>query len=324
MTDNRFNSLNDYEQLKRKNRRRLVGAFVMVVLAGLLLAKVLNQNSNHQETAQSISINGDASDAGAASETIAAPQVAINNQAASADDASDLSPAAVLEPAPEGNTRSTELANPLAGGTQAQAASAEQPPAAVSEPAQASSQAETPKPAVPAASRTVPAPAVIINNNRAGAADNQAAEKAAAEKQAAQRAAEARKREAAAKQAEQRKAQAAREQARKQAGTAQKAPQTSAQSGSKADPQAILEGRAGAVSSGTAIIQAGAYSNQEQARQIQQKLSAAGVSAHISEAQTSKGNIYRVRTGSYASRAAANQALQKIRAQGIDAMVIGQ
>ena len=39
MANPRLNSLDEYEQLKRKNRRRLVGASAMVVLAGILLAK---------------------------------------------------------------------------------------------------------------------------------------------------------------------------------------------------------------------------------------------------------------------------------------------
>ncbi len=380
MADNRLNSLNDYEQLKRRNRRRLVGASVMVLLAGLLLAKVLNQGDS-QDTAQSISING-ASDVQTASET-EAPQVAINNQAAPADDASDLSPAAVLEPAPEGNTRATVLENPLAS-TETPVAPAETEAvdpdkvfedAVVNEPVESTVAAETPKaavaetkPAAPAArnnAAAVPPPVVVINNRAADkpatapakpTADKQAADKAAAEQKAAQqrqaeqRAADARQREAqqaAAKTAEQKKAQqaqqakqqAARDQAKKQAdaaaakkkqqAAAQKKPQDilnnkAAQTTAKADPKAILEGRNNAASGGKAIIQAGAFSNREQAAQVRQKLANAGVSAYISEAETSKGTVYRVRTGSYADRAAANQALAKIRQQGVDGMVIGQ
>ena len=58
--------------------------------------------------------------------------------------------------------------------------------------------------------------------------------------------------------------------------------------------------------------------------QVLQKLADAGVSAHVSESETSKGTVYRVRTGSYPNRTAANQALAKIRQQGLDGMVIGQ
>ena len=115
MANPRLNSLDEYEQLKRKNRRRLVGASAMVVLAGILLAKVLNQGAGEE-----------AAPAASAPEMVAAsveaPQIMVNNEAASADDASDLAPSAVLEPAPEADTdtdahtgTSTELANPLAG-----------------------------------------------------------------------------------------------------------------------------------------------------------------------------------------------------------------
>ena len=103
-------SLQEYEQLKRKNRRRLVGTSVMVVLAGLLLAKALNQDTP-DETAENITIAGKA-----ASET-AAPAPAIENTPAPSDDASDLSPSAVLEPVAEEDSgtggKVLELTNPL-------------------------------------------------------------------------------------------------------------------------------------------------------------------------------------------------------------------
>ncbi|MCS4532996.1 SPOR domain-containing protein [Neisseria montereyensis] len=107
---NRFQSLSEYEQLKRKNRRRLVGASVLVICAGFLLAKVLNQSSDNT-AAETISIRK----ADGSVQTASSPEtqhITITNHAASADDASDLSPAAVLEPAPE-DTQTIELDNPL-------------------------------------------------------------------------------------------------------------------------------------------------------------------------------------------------------------------
>ncbi|UOO83153.1 SPOR domain-containing protein [Uruburuella testudinis] len=377
MADNRFNSLNEYEQLKRKNRRRLVGASVMVVLAGVLLAKVLNQGEN-KETVQNISIGASDVQTASSVETGDVPQVAINNQAASADDASDLSPAAVLEPAPEGSTRSTELANPLADGmpqnqntdTTETAADpdtvferavvnepADETPAAASPPAQTPQQTAKPQTAPQAAApetaprreTAAPPPVVVINNRNTA---QQAAEKAAAgrkaeQARAAQQAAEARAREARQaaiqkeaelKKARQAKQQAARAEAQKQAETKKKQQAAAQQSkpqdilnnkaataAAKPDPKAILEGRStAAAAGGKALIQAGAYSSRDQARQTQQKLANAGVSAYISEAETSKGTVYRVRTGNYASRAAADRDLAKIRQQGVDGMVIGQ
>ena len=150
MANPRLNSLDEYEQLKRKNRRRLVGASAMVVLAGILLAKVLNQGAGEE-----------AAPAASAPEMVAAsveaPQIMVNNEAASADDASDLAPSAVLEPAPEADTdtdahtgTSTELANPLAGRAAPSATETSAPevrPSETAKPADAAKPIETAKPA---------------------------------------------------------------------------------------------------------------------------------------------------------------------------------
>ena len=339
MANPRLNSLDEYEQLKRKNRRRLVGASAMVVLAGILLAKVLNQGAGEE-----------AAPAASAPEMVAAsveaPQIMVNNEAASADDASDLAPSAVLEPAPEADTdtdahtgTSTELANPLAGRA---APSATETSAPEVRPSETAKPIETAKPATskpleatkPA--EAAPPPVVVI--------DNQAERKAAAEREAAAKArqqAEQKAREQAAAKEAERKQQAERAAAQKaeaqkaealkkqQAAKAQQTEKkTAAQdvlnnkaAKSAANPQAILEG---STTGGRVIIQAGAYSSSAQANQVLQKLADAGVSAHVSESETSKGTVYRVRTGSYPNRTAANQALAKIRQQGLDGMVIGQ
>lgn len=101
----------------------------------------------------------------------------------------------------------------------------------------------------------------------------------------------------------------------------------------KLTPQDILNNKAAtpakpaagnATGGGKALIQVGAFTNEQQARAVQQKLAAAGVRTQISQSQTSKGELYRVRTGAYASRAQAEQNLSRIRAQGLDGMIIGQ
>ena len=272
MANPRLNSLDEYEQLKRKNRRRLVGASAMVVLAGILLAKVLNQGAGEE-----------AAPAASAPEMVAAsveaPQIMVNNEAASADDASDLAPSAVLEPAPEADTdtdahtgTSTELANPLAGRA---APSATETSAPEVRPSETAKPIETAKPATskpleatkPA--EAAPPPVVVI--------DNQAERKAAAEREAAAKArqqAEQKAREQAAAKEAERKQQAARAAAQKaeaqkaealrkqQAAKAQAEKKTSAQDAlnnkaakSAANPQAILEG---STTGGRVIIQAGA------------------------------------------------------------------
>ena len=45
MADKRLDSMNEYEQLKRKNRRRLVGASAMVVVAGIVFGAAVGSGS---------------------------------------------------------------------------------------------------------------------------------------------------------------------------------------------------------------------------------------------------------------------------------------
>ena len=87
-----------------------------------------------------------------------------------------------------------------------------------------------------------------------------------------------------------------------------------------ANPKAILEGQ----QSGKAIVQAGAYASENQAKQIQQRLAKAGINTHINEISTANGKLYRVRTGTYPNRAVANQTLGRIRMQGVEGKIIGQ
>lgn len=387
MANNRFPSLNEYEQLKRKNRRRLVGASALVIVAGFILAKALNQSDEGVE-AESITIRGASSVQTASREEAQASQA---NRSNASDDASDLSPAAVLEPAPEDNTQSVELDNPLTSPPPAQAApEIETAPQPVLEPAsapsaetaaatavakqQAAPQSEMPsekkakEPVKPAPAQVVkpvkteapkaeadnaPPPVVIINNriepDSQAEAARKAAEKKAAQQKAAQEALKARN-EAAAKAAEREKAarqtqqeagrlkaqqqakakaeaekRAAEAEQKKQQEANRKAAQDalnnkSTHTAEKSDPKAILEGKANT----KAIIQIGAYSSRRQAQQMQQKLADAGVSTYVSETETSKGKVYRVRTGHYPNREAAGKALEKIRQKGADGMVIGQ
>ena len=86
----------------------------------------------------------------------------------------------------------------------------------------------------------------------------------------------------------------------------------------KADPKEILNNQKGR----RAMIQAGAYNSQAQAKKVQQRLADAGYSTSINEVDTAKGKVYRVRTGSFSSQEAAQNALAKIRLQGVDGVVI--
>lgn len=95
MADKRLDSMNEYEQLKRKNRRRLVGASVMVLVAGIVFGVAVNGGDEGGNAAQNININKDGGQ----------PEI--------------LTPKPI-EPA-GGKTRQDELENPLlAGGGSAQ------------------------------------------------------------------------------------------------------------------------------------------------------------------------------------------------------------
>ena len=148
------------------------------------------------------------------------------------------------------------------------------------------------------------------------------AKKAAEEK----RLAEQKKRLEERKQAEAKKAeedkrlaeQKKRDDAKKTAGNKAQQALENKSKPAKADPKEILNNQKGR----RAMIQAGAYNSQAQAKKVQQRLADAGYSASINEVDTVKGKVYRVRTGSFSSQEAAQNALAKIRLQGVDGVVI--
>ena len=148
------------------------------------------------------------------------------------------------------------------------------------------------------------------------------AKKAAEEKRLAERKkrleerkqAEAKKAEEDKRLAEQKK----RDDAKKTAGNKAQQALENKSKPAKADPKEILNNQKGR----RAMIQAGAYNSQAQAKKVQQRLADAGYSASINEVDTAKGKVYRVRTGSFSSQEAAQNALAKIRLQGVDGVVI--
>ncbi|WP_274584890.1 SPOR domain-containing protein [Neisseria leonii] len=380
------------EQLKKKNRRRLVAVSVLVVLAGILLIYNLNNRPDDGSEAGRISI-----------QTASGMEEGGEVPAASENADSDTVSGVVLEPEP-GRISQTDLANPFGqtastADESGQAAPAEDRVADGAEADKAGSAAVSAAVSAPAARQTVDTPEPVVTISGAGRSAEQAAQdarekaaaatrklaeekrRAAAEAAAAQaekdkaaaqaqraadaekarlrqeaqakreaeeqrsrqeaeakkaaesekraqekRAAELKKQQEAARAAEAKKREQAkagadrRTEEKRAADRARAALNNQAAKNAKADPQAILNGKAG----GGAVIQAGAFTALAQAEQVQQKLAGAGISAYIREADTSKGKVYRVRTGAYPSRAAAEAALAKVRAQGLDGMVIGR
>ena len=420
MADKRLDSMNEYEQLKRKNRRRLVGASAMVLVAGIVFGVAVNGGDEGGNAAQNISINKDGGQ----------PEI--------------LTPKPI-EPA-GGKTRQDELENPLlAGGGSAQDEAAndtfempsekakEVPPVYELKEGQETVETQGDDGNVHTVVKKAepnndydrqPLPAITINNSnkqaaekaerkaaqKAAEAKRQAEEKAreiaerkaeadrlAAEEEAAERAkreeetrlakqkqeaeekrlaerqakeqkrleakqraeekrlkeerlaelkqqreerkqaemkkaeeekrlAEQKKRLEERKQAEAKKAeedkrlaeQKKRDDAKKTAGNKAQQALENKSKPAKADPKEILNNQKGR----RAMIQAGAYNSQAQAKKVQQRLADAGYSTSINEVDTAKGKVYRVRTGSFSSQEAAQNALAKIRLQGVDGVVI--
>ena len=397
MADKRLDSMNEYEQLKRKNRRRLVGASAMVLVAGIVFGVAVNGGDEGGNAAQNISINKDGGQ----------PEI--------------LTPKPI-EPA-GGKTRQDELENPLpagGGSTQDEAANdtfempsekaKEVPPVYELKEGQETVEAQGDDGNVHTVVKKAesnndydrqPLPAITINNSnkqaaekaerkaaqKAAEAKRQAEEKAreiaerkaeadrlAAEEEAAERAKreeEARlakqkqeaeekrlaerqskeqkrleakqraeekrlkeeerlaqlkqqreeRKQAEAKKAEEEKRlaeQKKRDDAKKTAGNKALQALENKSKPAKADPKEILNNQKGR----RAMIQAGAYNSQAQAKKVQQRLADAGYSTSINEVDTAKGKVYRVRTGSFSSQEAAQNALAKIRLQGVDGVVI--
>lgn len=72
------------------------------------------------------------------------------------------------------------------------------------------------------------------------------------------------------------------------------------------------------------VIQVAALADPDKARELKQKLSGAGVSAQLSKVQTSKGEVSRVRVGPFSSQDDARAALARINKAGVSGIVVPQ
>jgi DedD protein len=88
-------------------------------------------------------------------------------------------------------------------------------------------------------------------------------------------------------------------------------PAKDAKSDKEAKPQA-----------GGFVVQLGAFSNADNAKQLQAKLTANHVKAYTDTLKTSAGDRTRVRAGPYPSREEADKALVKIKQLGLDGKVV--
>lgn len=72
---------------------------------------------------------------------------------------------------------------------------------------------------------------------------------------------------------------------------------------------------------GTFVVQVAALSDAAKAKQIQQKISGAGIKSYTEIVKTAKGDVTRVRAGPFATRGAAEKARDELKAMGLNGNV---
>lgn len=346
--------LEEYEQIKRKNRRRLVGALLLTTVVALLLAKVMGSSKNTAAPGEITVSGGSETAASMVVETQPLPEP-VAEVPTGEDTAVEMQPqpvsapvvepeAVVVEPAPPApppvqpakpvEARTTVLPNPLANSGNV----ANPPPSRPAAPPVRAESKPAPQPRVeakpvPAEPRAQPAennkpaaqpqarPAVPETPRRAEGVKPQTPAVQPNERRAESKPAEP-------KPTEQKPAERRRPAERRQ----ERKP-----NGNRLSPEDILNNRAANHVAGNGkatdnqpaqaerrmVIQVGAYTTEEQARAVQKRLADAGVSAYVAPPANKGGNaLYRVRTGSYPNRQAAGQAMGKIKSQGLDGILL--
>lgn len=90
--------------------------------------------------------------------------------------------------------------------------------------------------------------------------------------------------------------------------------------------QAALTGKLGSaeakVEAGQFVVQLGAYSSADKVKQLQGKLSAAGIESFTQKVHADKGEVIRLRVGPFADRAAADTMVKKVKAAGLNGTVM--
>lgn len=349
--------LEEYEQIKRKNRRRLVGALLLTTVVALLLAKVMGSSKNTAAPSEITVSGGSETAASMVVETHPLPEP-VAEVPTGADTAVEMQPqpvsapfvepeAVVVEPAPPPQpvqpakpveARTTVLPNPLANSGNA----ANPPPSRPAAPPVRAESKPAPQPRVeakpvPAEPRAQPAennkPAAQPQTKPAVPETPRRAEGVKPQTPAAQ----PNERRAESKPAEPKPTEQKPAERRRPAERPTERRQERKPNGNRLSPEDILNNRAADHVTGNGkaadnqpaqterrmVIQVGAYTTEEQARAVQKRLADAGVSAYVAPPANKGGNaLYRVRTGSYPNRQAAGQAMGKIKSQGLDGILL--
>lgn len=328
--------LEEYEQIKRKNRRRLVGALLLTTVVALLLAKVMGSSKNTAAPSEITVSGGSETAASMVVETHPLPEP-VAEVPTGADTAVEMQPQPV-QPAKPVEARTTVLPNPLANSGNA----ANPPPSRPAAPPVRAESKPAPQPRVEA--KPVPAEprAQQVENNKPAAQPQtkpampetpRRAEGVKPQTPAAQ----PNERRAESKPAEPKPTEQKPAERRRPAERPTERRQERKPNGNRLSPEDILNNRAADHVTGNGkaadnqpaqterrmVIQVGAYTTEEQARAVQKRLADAGVSAYVAPPANKGGNaLYRVRTGSYPNRQAAGQAMGKIKSQGLDGILL--
>lgn len=338
--------LSGYEQLKRRNRRRLVITSALVFVSGILLAMALNTEADGEQavthktvTAENRTETGQGDAARAAvlepsendEQVRQDPQAAVENTAAVSEP-----PVEVLRPEPPQTPEDTgpplviindKLVDSDIKGLE-ESEKIQKAETAKREALEHKEQARLQRQAEQRAAKRA--------QERKAALEKEAAEKKrlAARNEKAERDATAAKRkqdqeaaaERKAKQAAAEKKEAAKPKAAEQKKTAAKEPAGNTANNAKAvkpSEKSKPAEKSAAASKERAAIQAG-YAEKERAQSLQRKMKAAGINASITEIKTDKGVVYRVKSSSYNSRQQAARDLEKLRVHGIAGQVVDE
>lgn len=376
MTDDKQKEvLNGYEELKRRNRRRLVVASSLVAVSGILLGSAMGSGSDEAEEqpAKQVEVSAEQMERAAVLEPADKGETAAKSEAdvpvlpaVPASDVEILKPAAVEAPqdigqAPivlvndklvdsdiKGLEESERIQKAEAAKREAEERRAEErrQQRLAEQRAKRAAEQQRKEAAAKESSRDAVkqemAKAEAAAKKRAAAKAEQekqqaerrqaAADKAAAERKAKQAEAkkdtakqkETVKAEAAkAKSDEKTKKTAVKEAESKTAKAADKA-QTAEKAKTAEKNQTAQKAKSDnktAVKGGKAAIQAG-YAEKERALSLQRKMKAEGINATITEVNTEKGKVYRVRSSGYKNSKDAERDLNKLRVHGIAGQVV--
>ncbi|HEZ6900592.1 MULTISPECIES: cell division protein FtsN [Neisseria] len=347
MSENKQNEvLTGYEQLKRRNRRRLVTASCLVAASCILLAAALSSGPAENDPAEQTAgeTSGVENKAASAAQTPALKSAAENGETA-ADKPQDLAgedkPSAadseISEPenvgAPlvlindrleDSNIKGLEASEKLQQAETAQTAPKQaKQRAAEKVPATADSTdtvaVEKPK----RTAETKPQKAERTAEAKPKAKETKTAEKVADKpKTAAEKTKpDTAKSDSAVKEAKKADKAEGKKTAEKDHSDGKK--HETAQKTDKADKTKTAEKEKSEKSGKKAAIQAG-YAEKERALSLQRKMKAAGIDSTITEIMTDNGKVYRVKSSNYKNARDAERDLNKLRVHGIAGQVTNE